>query len=1157
MPALPAAIAAWAAANATAIMVAKILVTAALIVNGVNQARRQRRQAKAAWEASLKDRLLTIRSATQPRTIVYGRARVGGVMIRKPITSGANSEFLHIQLALGGHEFDEIEEIWFDDSGIGAWPGGFDANGWVTGGRYVKTRTEQGYQAFYIPPGGTANVTLPAGATVISVYADATGDSGPGALPYSQAGNVVTITGDLWSAVSGGVTYRYTTVTPYVRVQKFLGSTAGQRDTELEAISGGAWKATHLGKGVPRLHITLRYDPDMFPSGLPQITATVRGKKIYDERSGTTVWSNNSALCARDYISDPLGLGESYSYIAAVAAAANACEEWVPIVGGTQRRYTCDGVLSTAENRLDNLGAILTSMVGTAVYSGGQWIISAGAYSAPVMDLTDADLADGPIELITETPTRDLFNAVRGKIIDAGRRYQEVDVPPYVSSVYVTEDGGTFFQDITLPMTSDSVRAQRIMKMILHLSRQSVGFSAWFKDKAARLRPGDTIRLSVEIFGQVQKVYRVIDRKFEFPRGVHLVLQETGSAPYAWNYTEAIGYDPTPNTSLPDPRDVTKPANLAVSTVLKRRSDGVWQIGLKASWDESTDAAVLHGGEIIVEATNAVTGAKITSKVSGDSTEAIIAEAVGDREVYHVRAQAYNGLARSDWTYAAPFTVAGPTDAPEPATVFQAATESFGVRLTWAKSASFDVVEYQIRVGASWDVGAPVASVSGTSLFWQPQTAGAQTFWLKAIDAWGNASSAVSADVTTTIPQVGGLALSIDGDSALIVWSAPAASYQIEDYEVRVGPVYGATTLLGYSKTTVYRARVSGGGVVRFWVTARDVAGNLGTERSVDLNVSAPATPVISVEVVDNFALLRWQDCRTTLPVERYEVYRDGQFVGDNGDGRFAVLFEQAAGDYSYGVIANDSALNASVMGTATARVNAPPDYVLRDEFTSDLSGTLTNGYLIDGKILAPMIVETDAAHTTRIGVSTDSAAAGLGYDKWWEPGATSATYTETFDLTLVVDPSTITVTPNYSTVQGSATIACEVRTSSTGAFAGEEQTYSGMSVYAGTQFRYVRVKLTISGAGGDDLIEMSGLRVKVATKLRTEAGTINVTANPTTVNTSGQIEKILSIVLTPKGTAGRIAVYDYTSGTSFNVHLFNAAGSPVTGEVGWSVRGV
>src|SRR5690606_19490709 len=137
----------------------------------------------------------------------------------------------------------------------------------------------------------------------------------------------------------------------------------------------------------------------------------------------------------------------------------------------------------------------------------------------------------------------------------------------------------------------------------------------------------------------------------------------------------------------------------------------------------------------------------------------------------------------------------------------------------------------------------------------------------------------------------------------------------------------------------------------------------------VDLIVSAPAMPTVSAETVDNFVWLRWNDCTTTLPVVRYELYRDAVFIGDNGDGRFATRPEQAAGTYSYSVIAVDSAGNESAAGAVTAIVSAPPDYILRDEFDADFnSGTITNGILWNGTLLLPVYAETDAEHTTRLG---------------------------------------------------------------------------------------------------------------------------------------------------------------------------------------------
>lgn len=1121
------------------------IVGTALVVNGVLSAKRARSAARRAYEASLRDRKLVIRSSESPRTITYGRDRVGGTLVYA-CTSGSYSEYLHLVITLAGHEIDAVEEVYLGEDALGA----LDANGWATTGKFVKTRTEQGQQ--YIGAGG-GSITLPDGFASLACYG--VGGDQVVEVSYTLVGNTLTTTRD------ATVTYTYPVTDAYVRAKKFLGVSAGERDTDLETASGGQWTANHLGRGVARIHVTLRYDLDVFASGLPQISAVIRGKKLYDPRTSTTGWSQNAALAARDYLTDALGFGEPAASInAALAnAAANVCDELVPIsILYLQARYTANGTISTEDDRLENLATLLSAMVGTASRSGGEWLIRAGAYVAPTLDLDDDDLADGNIEVGPALPKRELFNSVRGLFVDPAQNHAVVDFPPYASSVYAAADGGeVLYRDIRLPLTNDVRAAQRIAKLILHRARQALVCSATFKLSAYRLQPGDTFRMTSNFFGWSNKVFRVVDRRLVQPGTIQLAFQEEASAVYDWTYTEAANYDPAPNTNLPDPGTVQAISGLAVAAIIKRRSDGVAQIGLKATWDGSIDIGVRRGGSIVVEAANAVTGATITTRVSGDSTQAVIAEVVGDGEVYRVRAQASNGLASSDWAYALPFTVAGPTDAPNPPTSFSATAEAFGVRLRWVKSTSYDVVEYQVRVGASWDTGEPVGAVSADTLFWAPQTAGTRSFWVKSIDAWGNASTVVQADVTTTVPPAAGLAVSVDGDSARITWSAPSASYQIADYEIRVGADYGTSALLGYSKTTFDRRRVTGLGTIRYWVAARDINGNLGAATSVDLVVSAPAKPVITYEVVDNFVMLRWQDCATTLPVLRYEVYRDAAMVGDNGDGRFAVLFEQLAGDYSYSVKAYDSAGNVSASGAITVRVSAPPDYVLRDNFDSTFSGTLTNGYVIDGAIHAPMYVETDAAHTTRIGVSTDSAAAGLGYDKWWEPGQTSASYVETFDLGVTVDPSTITVTPTLVEVQGTVTVTYSVKVSTTGAFAGEETTYSGQQVYAGTTFRYVRVTITFASTGGDDLVQVTALNLKVATKLRTEAGVVNVTANPTTVNTSGAIDEILAIALTPLGTSSRVAVYDYTSGTSFDVYLFNSAGAAVTGEVSWTVRGV
>lgn len=76
------------------------------------------------------DNKATIRQGTAPRRIIYGRARVGGVIafIEKSTSDG----MLNMVIVFAGHEIAAFEEIWINDE---ISPVGVD--GFVNGGRYA------------------------------------------------------------------------------------------------------------------------------------------------------------------------------------------------------------------------------------------------------------------------------------------------------------------------------------------------------------------------------------------------------------------------------------------------------------------------------------------------------------------------------------------------------------------------------------------------------------------------------------------------------------------------------------------------------------------------------------------------------------------------------------------------------------------------------------------------------------------------------------------------------------------------------------------------------------------------------------------------------------------------------------------------------------
>jgi hypothetical protein len=134
----------------------------------------------------------------------------------------------------------------------------------------------------------------------------------------------------------------------YVRVQKKLGTDTQTAFADLITEASDKWTADHRQRGRACVYVRLTHNSDLFASGIPNITAVIKGKKVYDPRTSTTAWSANAALCLADYLTDPVrGLGVDYATRideTDLIAAANVCDENVTLAaGGTEDRYTMNG----------------------------------------------------------------------------------------------------------------------------------------------------------------------------------------------------------------------------------------------------------------------------------------------------------------------------------------------------------------------------------------------------------------------------------------------------------------------------------------------------------------------------------------------------------------------------------------------------------------------------------------------------------------------------------------------------------------------------------------------------------------------------------------------------------------------------------------------
>lgn len=584
---------------------------------------------------------VSVRQATAPRPMVYGKTRVGGTIFF--MHSAENDSRLLIAMALAGHQCEAIDEVWFNDEAVP-----LDGAGNVTSGKYVGKAL----------------------------------------------------------------------------IRKHLGAPDQVADGNFQGVAPGTWTAEHRARGVCYLAIELLYDSAVFPSGLPNITAVLRGKNdIYDPRTDTTGYSSNPALCLANYLCDQT-YGRKVDYEtgideAALIAAANACDETVPLANGsTEPRYSCNGAVLSSQEPQEIIGRLLGAMHGKAPYDGERWRIQAGVWQSPTITLSDDDLRAGP-RIQTLSSRRDVFNAVKGTYMGPANNWQAADFPPVVSSTFREQDGGLeLYKDIELPFTSSVAMAQRIAKVDLFKARQPIAATMPCKLSVWRVQAGDVIAWNSSRYGWTAKPFEVTKTKFEVytdeegnpALGVTLELQETASAIYDWTTSEEGTVDPAPNTTLPDPFTVLPPTSLNVAESIYTTRDGA---GVKAradlTWTASEDGfAEMYQPEYRLWP-------------SGDWVKlpriAGLAVTLNDLKpaIYEFRVATVNvlGVTSSYETTVKEITgLQAPPSAPTGVSIF--ASGGWGL-LRWAQSADLDVriggalvVRWAPTSGAGWEGATPI-----------------------------------------------------------------------------------------------------------------------------------------------------------------------------------------------------------------------------------------------------------------------------------------------------------------------------------------------------------------------------------------------------------------------------------------------------------------
>ena len=619
-------------------------------------------------------------------------------------------------------------------------------------------------------------------------------------------------------------------------------------------------------------------------------------------------------------------------------------------------------------------------------------------------------------------------------------------------------------------------------------------------------------------------------------------------------------YDAVENGLLIQARDITEltpvpdaPINLVVGEALYTYQAEV-RAQLNIGWANVQGASAYH---------------VLWSKDSSNFSEAITS--VSDYNVlditpgvYLVRVYSIGPTGKESPTYAeTTFTALGKTAPPANVTGLTAIIDpNIGITLTWNKVADLDLDGYEIKDGAT-----VLALAKSTSFKVGLLPTGTKTFTVRALDTSGNYSTtAASVNVTIAAAAAPTVSGTFAGENLILTWNAVQGDLATQAYEIRYGANYAAGTSLGTIKGTSFSTKAQWSGARTFWVAAVDLSNNTGTAGSFAATVNAPTSVAMTQEVIDNNVLLKWTDGTATLPIDYYELRKGATWAGATVIGRisarFATIFESSAGVYKYWIAGVDVAGNVGATANVDALVSQPPDYQLKLDSNSAFGGTKSNFLSYESGYLTPVdTAETWQSHFTSRGWTTPQDQINAGYPLYAMPSATAGYYEETIDYGAVLAATKISATLSYTSNAGTVTVTPKISVRKL--ITDPWTDYAGLSSVFVTDFRYVKVRFDFASVGGDDFVTVTGLNIRFDVKLKNDAGT--ATANSadsggTTVSFNVSFVDVESITVTPKGTAARIAVYDFVdvpNPTTFKVLLFDTAGTRVSGDVSWSVKGI
>ena len=550
----------------------------------------------------------------------------------------------------------------------------------------------------------------------------------------------------------------------HIQVEAFLGKD-GQTASDILTTQTN-WTSNHRLRGVAYLAFRFKWNQDIF-GAIPNIKAVIKGKKVYDPRTSTTAYSNNSALCLLDYLRNSRygkGLPDDAfeTNFQSFQDAADECETQVtPYSGGSDiNLFETNGILDTSQKVIDNVKKLLNPMRAFFTYTEGVYKLTIEGTGSAVKTI-NSDNVVGGAKLLGERKNNK-YNRIIATFVNPDKNYQEdtISYPPNDDSslpsadqhaTMLADDGVLLEGNYSFPNVTSVYQAQGLAEVILRRSRNQLQVQVRVTSEFLDVAVGDIVQIYYPTGGFNNKPFRVLGMTINEDLTVDLQLFEHQDNFYSW--TEKAEAPTIADTTLPNPNVVQAPASLTLGDTLIQYNETPL-VALDITIGASPDAFVDYY--------------QVEYKLSTDSNYIVYAQGdilvhrvlnVRETLTYDVRVKAVNTLGVSSSYVTGQHTIVGSTDPPSDCEDFACNVIGSEAHLSWTEVPDLDLSHYQVRfstltTGAEWNnsvslvdkVSRPATSIS------VPARVG--SYLLKAIDKLNN-FSINAAVVATNVDAVG------------------------------------------------------------------------------------------------------------------------------------------------------------------------------------------------------------------------------------------------------------------------------------------------------------------------------------------------------------------------------------------------------------------